>query len=202
MKKSLITPQLFPTPPPSTRREVMKKGLGLTLGSSALGLATLGAPTAAQAWGSWHNTTYLNNYQTYDLWKYFDSALTQGGFFRGYGWNDIQVKWRNSNNAMWKDGYVYINDSRGNIATFPFNFNQYNVNGYKDYVKSSMTISRQGYSPVPQLPDTNTGGRELQEKPSEDKAIVNYLNDEFIKDPKYAPDFVNVFLPLKITSLY
>ena len=187
MKKSLVTPQLYPTPPPPTRREVMKKGLGLTLGSSALGLATLGAPTTAQAWGPWHNDYYWNVYQSYSFWIYLDALLTSSGFFRGLGWRDIHIKWRNSNDAMWKDGYVYINDSRGNIATYHFNFNQFYNRQYneKDLYWQTMAIGLDGQSPLPITVNEDATQRELQELDSENTAVANWLNNVFKLDPAH-----------------
>jgi hypothetical protein len=152
MKKSLITPKLYYTPPPSTRREVMKKGLGLTLGTSALGLAGLGASSSAQAWSSWHTTSFINNADTQrgDInWPICNSLATRSGIYRaGMTWTGVNVYWRNSKDAMWKDGFVRFYDASGEIQAMPFNFNHTNnPNGYKDLLPTSMTMSNSQRDP-------------------------------------------------------
>jgi hypothetical protein len=144
MKNSFITPKLYPTPPPSSRREVMKKGLGLTLGTSALGLAGLGASSSAQAWSSWHTTSFINNADTQRgerNWAVWDSLADNSGIY-GRTWTGVNVYWRNSKDAMWKDGFVRFYDSSGEIQAISFNFNHTNnPNGYKDILPTSMTMS-------------------------------------------------------------
>lgn len=136
MKTSLPIEQQEPNATPSTRREVMKQGLGLSLGSSALGLAGLGASSSAQAWGPWHVTDIHNlqflSYIREHYPKYMASIAVNWPLTPF-----IRIQWRNSNDAMTKQGYIFLCSSQHNkkpdlfsIICF-FQFNQYE-NDYHD----------------------------------------------------------------------
>lgn len=166
MKHSLETEQPVNGFSGATRRQAMKHGLGLTLGSSALGLAGLGTSTSAQAWGPWHTTRFLNNDQTKmndPLWAVYNSLASQSELYRSTGssvWTATDVYWRNSNDAMWKDGYVRFYDQSGEIQKFKFNFQQFNnPMGFKDINAQSMTMSNtktgQSYSFSPDFFDND-----------------------------------------------
>lgn len=130
MKNSLETEQDIPNATAQTRREVMKKGLGLTLASSSVGLASLGATTDALAWGPWH-TSYVdenlwNAIKSTSLGSYKPSfkksradywanifmglplALNPPRTFKFSDYQAMYIDWQNSNDAMTKRGKVYL----------------------------------------------------------------------------------------------
>ncbi len=137
-----------------SRRDFLSKGrnlVGASLAAPALvGLGALGASSSAQAWHSWQTVTY-GNIRSEPNWSLIDNLLGAGGLFRGYGWDYVQIDWHYSNDGNWKEGYVHIYDSRGEIATYKFNFyapinaisdyggvKNYN---YRDYVPGSLTLT-------------------------------------------------------------
>ena len=124
MKTSLPIEQQEPNATPSTRREVMKQGLGLSLGSSALGLAGLGASSSAQAWGSYH-TSQLS----FENFLILKQKLPK--FFHNL--HKANIVWQNSNDSMTKRGYVVLEGSeKVYLGHFQFN-SRYDINKlYKD----------------------------------------------------------------------
>jgi hypothetical protein len=94
MKTSLPIEKQAPNATPSTRREVIKQGLGLSLGSSVLGLAGLGASSSAQAWGPWHKFNC-------------DAELTAVMTTLVPDYTDFWGYWKNSGDAMTKQLRLY-----------------------------------------------------------------------------------------------
>ena len=196
MKDSLGPQELYPQQHPSNRREVMKKGLGLTLGSSALGLAGLSASSPAQAWGPWHTTelgfnpTYKPGYRPFT-----DDLLKVMGFSNANPCTKMVIDWRNSNDAMWKDGLVYFIKSNGDRASdfYGFNFKHIKLaNGIKDLDWSTMAFKRFSSKPYyyqwANNPTTDavsyfkeeTQSRELRDEDKQVGAIIRWLNEVFV----------------------
>lgn len=114
---------------PSTRREIMKQGLGLTLGSTAIGVAGLGASTSAQAWGpeyismaDWEIWDVIKSTSFGDLGKpimkksksdfwyklFFPIIAASPRVDKFSAYKGAYISWQNSNDAMTKRGYICL----------------------------------------------------------------------------------------------
>lgn len=126
------------TPLDSTRRETLKTGLALTLGSATTGMGALVASPAAQAWGPWHTQEVPN-----DVWQYLKDKLPiffqsiAGGVPLSYVHGFI--RYQNSNDMMVKQGQLYALTSdnpkyggvQTNLANFKFGYS-YDSFNHKD----------------------------------------------------------------------
>jgi hypothetical protein len=203
MKDSLGPQELYPQQHPSNRREVMKKGLGLTLGSSALGLAGLSASSPAQAWGPWHTTVMEFNTDYKPGYRPFPDDLSKVmGYSQANPCTKIVYYWRNSNDAMWKDGTAHFINSSGDQGSdfYGFNFKHIKLaDGRKDLDWSTMAFKRfksnYDYQLWARYPTTDavsyykedSQSRELRDEDKQIGAIVRWLNEIFL--PQYAADF-------------
>lgn len=97
----------------------MKKGLGLALGGSTLGLTGLMASPSALAWGPWYNFT-CNPAQTSIM------KVLLPGFKSFWG------KWKNSDDAMTKQLCLYARSDGDQIVTIGDSY--YNVENKTGYV--------------------------------------------------------------------
>ena len=129
MKNSLETYRDEHDVKPSSRREAVKRGLALSVGGSALGLAGLVTSTSAQAWGPWHRS--IVDWQVWDAMRrapfgnegkpelkksksdfwlslFLPIKVSNPIVYKFSDYKGAYIDWRNSNDAMTKVGNISL----------------------------------------------------------------------------------------------
>lgn len=116
-------PEKVDTSPIATlsRRELLRKSgrlAGALAVPSMVGIGAMTVSSSAIAWGPWHYTDIFPDGAGGEA----QSVTRAAGL--GDTWTKIIIRWRNSDDALWKDGNLTFIGPRGQSGPWEFNYHQ------------------------------------------------------------------------------